>query len=256
MVADQETPRLNLLQRLDLALATRVAATPPLVTDLTRGIGLPDPPAVDVAVWVSGLLGLRGLLVRPEDVAAVIAGEPCRFEEDRHEYCLISGLHRVHARMLRWRRDGRAPDGWSMVELFKEFTRDVPRFRNNQVRKDAPWDAILYVKYPDSDKLPAILDSFNRDNAYMDHSVRFDNLHPVRQSFRMMWHFARIAPFPDFNITMSWVAMNLYLLHCGYPMFTPVREDRERLHRMLTGPVPLRILSFETRLLDSLESAL
>lgn len=254
MVADQETPRLNLLQRLDLALASRVAEAPPRVTDLTRGKGLPEPPAVDVSEWISGLLGLRGLLVRPEDAAAVIQGEPCRFEEDRHEYNLISGLNRVYDRMLQWRKEGRAPDGWLMVELFKEFTRDVARFRNNQMRKDSPWDAILYVKYPDSENLSVYLDNFNRENAYTDNSVRFNNLHPVRQSFRVMWHFARIAPFPDFNITMSWVAMSLYLLHAGYPMIAPCREDRERLHRMLTGPVPLRIVSFETRLLELIES--
>ena len=45
---------------------------------------------------------------------------------------------------------------------------------------------------------------------YLDRnkSALFDELHPVRQAPRLMWRFARIAPFPDFNLVMSFVLMN------------------------------------------------
>lgn len=252
MGADAETPPLNLLQRVDLALARRVATSTLQVQELTRGIGLPVPPPVDPNAWIAGVLGLRGLLIHEQDVAAVIAGDESRYDPDCHEHNLIAGMARVYECLLQRADPCRAPDGWLMVELFKEFTRDVKRFRNNFTRRDMPWDAILYVNHPKHDDVSACLDSFRLENYYTDNSLRFKSLHPVRQSFRVMWHFARIAPFPDFNLTMAWVALNLYLLHCGYPMLLAERDDRERLYRLITGPVPLRITTLESRMLKML----
>lgn len=254
MATDQDTPITNALQRLDLALAMRVAEAPPQVCDLTEGLGLPAGPAAPRCQWVAGLLGLRGLQVHTDDVQAVIDCDEGRFGPEHHEYALIAGLLRVFDRLA---SPGvgvrRAPDGWILMELFKEFVGSVARFRDHYVRQDSPWDAILYVEYPDSSQLNAYLDGFNVDSSYMDNRMRFEKLHPVRQAFRVMWHFARIAPFPDFNITMAWVAMDMYLLHAGYPMVIPEPGDRTLLHGMMTGPVPLRIQTFERRLLGMLE---
>ena len=253
MAHNDDSQRLNVLERLDLALASRVADVPPLISELVGGEGLPAAPIADRCEWVAGMLGLRGLLIQTGDVRAVINGDRGRFGPDHHEYSLIAGLLRVHQRLIKESRRDRELDGWILVDYFKMFVRDVARFRNNFLRRDTPWDAILYVKYPPADEVSDYLDNFNRPNAYMDHAVRFDSLHPVRQAFRVLWHFARVAPFPDFNITMAWVAMDVYLLHAGYPMIVPSRGDRERLHKMMTGPVPLRIREFESRLLDELE---
>lgn len=266
---------LNVLQRLDLALAVRLtvdAVAVPGVQDLTRGHGLPRPPGVDVAAWIAGLLGLRGLLVDPAEVASVVSGwrrgrDPDSdpdFDPDRNrpvgerpvhqEHRLIVGLHRVFERIRSWSVQGRPLDGRGMLELFELMTRDVPRFRNNHLRRDTPWDAILYVRYPEADRVRACLESFDRAHRYRDHALRFDSLHPVRQSFRVLWHFARIAPFPDFNLTMAWVAMDFYLLHHGYPMLVPARDDRERLFRLLGGPPPLKSTRLENRLLAAVEN--
>lgn len=254
MATDQDIPLSNVLQRLDLALAMRVAEAPPQVGDLTAGLGLPGAPATDRCAWVAGVLGLRGLRVHTDDVQAVIDDDEGRFGPEHHEYALIDGLLRVFDRLTTLGIGvSRAPDGWMLMELFRDFVGRVARFRDNYVRKDTPWDAILYVKYPDSSELNAYLDGFNADNSYMDNRIRFENLHPVRRAFRVLWHFARIAPFPDFNITMAWVAMDMYLLHAGYPMITPEHDDRRLLHRLVTGPVPLRIRAFESRLLEVLE---
>ena len=131
---------------------------------------------------------------RLDDVQAVIDCDEGRFGPEHHEYALIAGLLRVFDRLA---SPGvgvrRAPDGWILMELFKEFVGSVARFRDHYVRQDSPWDAILYVEYPDSSQLNAYLDGFNVDSSYMDNRMRFEKLHPVRQAFRVMWHFARIA---------------------------------------------------------------
>ena len=74
-------------------------------------------------------------------------------------------------------------------------------------------------------------------------------MHPVRQSFRVLWRFARLAPFPDFNLVMAFVAMNAHLLAQGYPMVRPLAGDRELLVHLVSGPPPLRHGTFESRLL-------
>lgn len=231
------------------------AVAVPGIGELTRGHGLPRPPGVDVAAWIAGLLGLRGLLVDAAEVASVISA--ARRDRDRpadelpthQEHRLMIGLHRVFERIQSLGARGRTLDGQCMLELFQLMTLDIPRFRNNHVRRDTPWDAILYVRYPDAERVRACLESFDRKRCYRDLAPRFNSLHPVRQSFRVLWHFARIAPFPDFNLTMAWVAMDMYLLHHGYPMLVPAHDDRQRLFRLLGGPPPLKLTRLENRLL-------
>jgi hypothetical protein len=152
--------------------------------------------------------------------------------------------------------EGQPPDGWHLAEQFKLFSRGVVRFRRNSLRRDLPWDAILYVKYPEAEKVRGLLDSFNLDVCYGDNPLRFQRAHPVRQAFRIMWRLARIAPFPDFNLVMAFVAMSEYLLYKGYPLFCPEPEDRALLHRMVSGPVPSRMMRFESRLLGRVKQAI
>jgi hypothetical protein len=252
MRLDHHAFEFSMLQQLDVFLAARLLSgreDVPAVHALTDGEGLPDILSVDLGEWVSSVLSLRGLLVHPEDVEAVRSGRTSRYVESQHEHAIIKGLCAVFRMMHKRAAEGRPPDGWHLAEQFKLFTRGVVRFRKNSLRRDLPWDAILYVKYPEADRVRSFLDGFNLDMCYGDHPLRFHGLHPVRQAFRVMWRLARIAPFPDFNLVMAFIAMSEYLLYEGYPLFCPEPEDRALLHRMVSGPVPSRIMRFESRLL-------
>ncbi len=247
---------LSMLQQLDVFLASRLLSVIPAVHTLSQGDGLPEAPKVAVEDWISSVLGLRGLLVRPEDVQAVRDGSVRRHSDFDHEQAIIKGLCVVYRIMHERAAAGRPPNGWHLAELFKVFTKGVVRFRRNSLRRDLPWDAILYVNYPEARKVRALLDRFNLDVCYGDIPLRFLGLHPVRQAFRVMWHLARISPFPDFNLVMAFVAMSEYLLYKGYPLFCPQPEDRVVLLRFVSGPVPSRFSRFESRLLDLVKQAL
>ena len=249
----------SLLQQLDVFLASRLLSDShdvPAIRALTDGEGLHGAPPVDLGEWISSVLSLRGLLVHPEDVEAVRSGKANRYSESQHEHAIINGLCAVFRVMHKRAAEGRPPDGWHLADLFKLFSKGVVRFRSNSLRRDLPWDAILYVKYPDTERVRSLLDGFNLDVCYGDNPLRFHSLHPVRQAFRLMWGLARIAPFPDFNLVMAFVAMSEYLLYKGYPLFCPEPEDRAVLHRMVSGPVPSRIMRFESRLLGRVKKAI
>lgn len=252
-----------MLQQLDVFLASRFLGDfhdIPAIHALADGEGmpggLPEGLAVDAGEWVSSVLSLRGLLVHPEDVEAVRSGRSSRYAESQHEHAIIRGLYSVFRVMHKRAAEGRPPDGWHLAEQFKLFSRGVVRFRRNSLRRDLPWDAILYVKYPDSGQVRSLLDGFNLDVCFGDNPLRFQSMHPVRQAFRLMWRLARIAPFPDFNLVMAFVAMSEYLLYKGYPLFCPEPEDRALLHRMVSGPVPSRVMKFEARLLGRVRQAI
>jgi len=243
----------TLLERLDLALATRMAHRAELV-DLRRAEAWSEkwmgPPAAAPAHLIAGLLGLRGLAVTEADAAAILAGGTGRHRREDQEYRLTVGLRGALARIVEHTGDGRMPDGWFMVELFRTFAGELPRFRNNTLRRDLPWDTILYVTYPKPGQVRSLLDTFDQAHAFRDFPALFRSLHPVRQSFRILWRLARIAPFPDFNLVMAFVAMNAALHARGYPMLAPRREDRALLNRLVSGPPPRRIARFEARLLE------
>jgi hypothetical protein len=250
---------LSFLQQLDVFLASRLVSTPmhvPEVHALTEGVGIPRVPEVDPREWISAVLGLRGLLVHPEDVDAVRRGRVGRYSESQHEHAMIRGLCAVFRVMHKRAARGRPPEGWHLAELFKMFTKGVVRFRRNSLRRDMPWDAILYVNYPEASRVRVLLDGFNLDMCYGDNPIRFQSLHPVRQAFRLLWRLARIAPFPDFNLVMAFVAMSEYLLYKGYPLFCPEPEDRVLLHRLLSGGAPNRVMRFESRLLGRVKQAI
>lgn len=244
---------LTILERLDLALAGRVAFTEPEERPVLRAVSHAREefltPVTSDDTLVSGLLRLRGLAVRPSEVAAVRNGKRCRFDQGHQEYRLIKGLEEVLRLIAAASSQGLTPDGWFLAEMFKVLTRNIPRFRNNTLRKDHPWDGVMYVSYSDPKEIESLLDRFDARRSYLDVKERFDSLHPVRQSLRIFWRFARISPFPDFNMLMAWLAMNSWLLSHSYPFLAPGPHDRERLHSLVRGAPPLRNVSFEARLL-------
>ena len=115
---------------------------------------------------------------------------------------------------------------------------------------------MLHLGYPRTRDIDRILESFTRQNCYRDIPAIYGGLHPVRQACRVLWRYARIAPHPDLNHIMAMVAFNACLRASGYPLLVPDKEDRSRLLRLIPGPPPRRIVSFELRLLKQIESML
>ncbi len=254
MGGDPPDVRHNLLERLDLALVDQLAGAGEDVVQAAQAQQeqmLRSETGDDN--WVAATLALRGLAVRSTDVADVLAGRPGRFRRRHQEHALIFGMQSV-LQMIRDRgARGIPPDGWFMAELFKVLTADVARFRKNTLREDHPWDGLLYVSYPQPKRLKGLLDSFTEANSYLDIPARFLSLHPVRRSFRILWRFARMAPFPDFNLLMSFLGMNAYLIANGYPLMASMAGDRELFAKVIAGPPPLRLVQCESRLLRQVE---
>lgn len=257
MSEDPVRADLTALERLDVALASRLA-----VRAASVDVGRPedlcdvlDPPGPEfTARAVAGLLSLRGVAVRFEDVAAALSAAPSGPGPERQDHRLARGLSNCLELARSRAREGRLPDGWFLLELVRILTADIPRFRNNHLRRDAPWDAVPFLTYPDPGELPMLLETFTPERCYRDFPPLFESLHPVRRAFRVMWRFARIAPFPDMNLILAVVAMNGYLLASGYPA-VPVRSgDRALLHRVVGGPPPRRIGRFEARLAAAAEA--
>jgi hypothetical protein len=248
----------TLLERLDLALVSRLvhatAADDEMLATAQRFQDRIYRRTSNDARFIASLLRLRGLAVLDDDASDVLSGATSRFQPNCQEFQLIRGLQDV-LQILRDRASrGTPPDGWFLVELFKAMTRGLPRFRNNVLRVDPPWDAILYVRYPLPQELNYLLDTFDESHRYRDFPRLFDDLHPVRQGFRILWRFARLAPFVDFNVPMGWLAMCSWLLARGYPLLTPDPLDQAFLVRLISGPPPTKIVQFESRLLDTVES--
>jgi len=246
----------TLLDRLDLAMAVRLAGSGDEQELLAVAQRFQDClyNTDRDARWIAALLRLRGMLVLNDDAADVLSAGQSRFRPGSQEHAMVTGLHDV-LQMVRDRASrGVLPDGWFLVEAFKAMTRGIARFRNNAVRADAPWDAILYLRYPLVDELNYLLDTFDAEHRFRDFPRVFDRLHPVRQSFRVLWRFARIAPFPDFNAVMAWVAMCAFLLAKGYPLLLPEPQDQALLQHVIAGPPPHKLVQFESRLLATVET--
>jgi|JI10StandDraft_1071094.scaffolds.fasta_scaffold160363_3 hypothetical protein len=246
----------SLLERVDLALASR----------LVKGVDHQEPLAVaqrvidgvrrstpaDVA-FLASALRLRGFVIFDEDAMAVVNGTPGRLSPLTQEYRLLRGLRECLALIRARAANGQPPDGWFLVDLFRTMTAELPRFRNNDLRRGPPWDAVLYVSYPQSEELRFLLDTFDVQHHFRDQPAAFLPLHPVRQGFRLMWRFARIAPFPDFNAVMGWLLMNAWLQWQGYPLILSETGDQALVSRLLSGPPPQKIVQFEARLLAAVE---
>ena len=242
----------SLLERVDLALASRlvraVGDEEPVATAQRMLADVRRPTAAD-AGFLASLLRLRGFVIDDDDAVDVLRGRPGRLAPITQEYRMLAGL-RDCLRLVRWRAtEGTPPDGQFVVELFRAMTAELPRFRNNDLRRGSPWDAQLYVSYPAPDLLRNLIATFDQARSYRDMPQVFATLHPVRQGFRVLWRFARIAPFPDFNVLMAWLAMNAWLLVKGYPLLAAEDGDQELMARTISGPPPSKILQLEQRLL-------
>lgn len=253
---EPQVPTLTYLERLDVKLATRllprvetldVQAPPEAWAYLLIDTEMRTRPAAGL---VCGHLELRGIDLRLTEVQSALTGRQGRYEPGQQEYAFIQGMARCLA-MLRDRAPLQvAPDGAFAVELFRTFAGDLARFQNNWLRRDMPWDGLIYVPYPDAAEVPSLLGNFDETSCYRDVPIRFRQLHPVRQAFRVLWRLARIAPFPDFNVLMAFLVMNAFLCAKGYPTITPMPGDRELLNKILSGPPPARIAMFEARLAE------
>ena len=256
-MSDETQSPYTLLERLDLALASRLARRAAHV-DFGRLEDLHEvalgPRPSDEPVYIAGLLGLRGFTIHAGDVERVLSGLPSRYHGGHQEHALILGAERA-LRMLNERSlRGVWPDGWTLVAAFQELTRDVPRFRNNTLRRDPPWDALLHVSYADVTQVRAALDTFDLEHSFRDFPALYDALHPARRAFRVLWRFARIAPFADFNLVMAWLAMHAFLQAAGYPVPVPGPDDRALLVRLVCSAPPQRVPELERRILSLAEA--
>ena len=250
--AGQQGP--SLLERVDLALASRLVAVEsdePLASAQQVLDGVRRPAATDAAFFAA-LLRLRGFVVADDDARDVLTGTPGRLSPVNQEYRMIRGLAAGMQLVRERAAGGEPPNGWFAVEIWKQMTAELPRFQNNDMRRGPPWDSVLYVSYPTVEQLPFLLDRFDLEHSFRDIPQLFRSFHPVRQGFRIMWRFARIAPFPDFNLLMGWMLMVAWLQWHGYPPLLPERADQVMLARLLSGPPPLRIVQLERRLLDAI----
>ncbi|MEM7205245.1 MAG: hypothetical protein AAF628_33630 [Planctomycetota bacterium] len=244
--------RLSLLERLDLALAARVVADASLLgAPLSWQAPWREADVAEDGLWVSRVLALRGLLIDPRDATSILRGGKGRYSAAHQELHLVRGLGRILEGM---RERAAPPDGWTAMDDFRRLTEGVPRFANNVIRRDVPWDGVHGVTYPPADGITDLLDHF-RVAENFGLGAGFANGHPVRQAVQVFWRFARIAPFPDLNVVMAFVMLNGFLLGRGYPRITPLAEDRALLVRAVLGRRPQRLVQFETRLVAQFENS-
>lgn len=251
MAPGQSTARPRILDRLDLSLATKLARDFAGLDSDTLIAHLPRTQILDRSVrdrWISGVLGIRGIKIPPESVRDVLEDrdqQVCL----RQERVFVRGLDRALDLLLQRGRESKLPDGDFMVTLFEAVTRGLPRFTNNHIRRDAPWDSLTGVSHPAPADVPELLLSFTADNHYRDLPQIWRRNHPVRRGTRAMWRFARIAPFPDFNRPFAFIFLNSFLLASGYPLLMPDAADKVLLENVSRGGVPHRVIQFESRLL-------
>lgn len=253
-----EGRQLSVLERVDLALARAMVVTAtedePLAV-AQRVLDRVRRPAPGDVAFLASLLRLRGFVMDDDDVADVLAGRRGRLSPITQEHRLLRGLQEC-LRLVRLRAaEGLPPDGWFLVDLFRTMTADLPRFRNNELRRGPPWDSVLWIDYPPPEQLRPVLDTFDLQRCYRDVPLAFQALHPVRQGFRVLWRFSRIAPFPDFNLVMAWLGMNAWLQWKGFPLLPPEQGDQAMMSKLLSGPPPTKLLALETRLLSGLDDA-
>lgn len=247
-----------MLERIDLALASRLVGAR-VDDDLIAGAqsaldGLRRSAPTDCE-FVASALRLRGFAIDDDDAADALAGREGVLAPTTQEYRLLRGLGECLKLIRERASQSLPPDGWFLVDLFRALTAELPRFRNNELRRGQPWDAQLYVDYPTPEQLRFLVDSFDSKRCYRDAPVVFNGMHPVRQGFRLFWRFARIAPFPDFNVVVAWLGMNAWLQSKGMPLLRAERGDHKMVCELLTGPPPRKLPEFEARLLAAFEAA-
>jgi hypothetical protein len=252
VVAVTDPLQLSALERVDLALASRMLpaeGSTEWIAAAQRALdGVRQPSAADVT-FLASLLRFRGFSVSDEDAAAVFAERPGRLAPTTQEHRLLRGLAEALRRVRVRAADGLPPDGWFLVELFRTMALELPRFRNNDLRRGPPWDAILHAHHAPAEHVQQLLDQFDVARCYGDAHVVFRPLHPVRQAVRMYWRFLQIAPFPDFNALIGWLGMNAWLQAKGFPLLPAQPGDARWLVQFAGSPPPLRCPPIEARML-------
>src|SRR5262249_20117089 len=190
--------------------------------------------------FLAALLRQRGFAVWDEDAVEVLAGNSKRLPPSTQEHQLILGLMDALQMVPDRSSQGRMPDGWFLVELFRVATRGLSRFRNNTLRVDDPWDAVLHVTHARPAELTPVLDSFDYARRYRDYAPLFDSLHPLRQGFRVLWRFARLAPFPGFNGVVPWLGVWGWAPAQGQPPLGAPAAARALLQHTTSRPPPPR----------------
>ena len=156
MTHQHKKQNLSPLDRVDLALASRLVGTgieQDLIAAAQRaldGIRLPAP--ADAEFLIS-LLRLRGLAINDDEAEKVIAGRHSKIPALSQEYRLLCGLKECLNMVRERAATENPPDGWFMVELFRTMVRGLPRFRDNDLRRCPPWDAMLYINYAAPERL-------------------------------------------------------------------------------------------------------
>lgn len=247
-----------MVERIDLALASRLVGArveDDLIAGAQRALDGMRRSAPNDGEFLASVLRLRGFAIDDEDASDVLAGRESDVSTLTQEYRLLRGLGAC-LKMIRERASqSLPPDGWFLVDLFRTLTAELPRFRNNELRRGPPWDAQLYVDYPTSTELRLLVDSFDSKRCYRDAPIVFNGMHPVRQGFRLFWRFARIAPFPDFNVVIAWLGMNAWLQCKGLPLLRAEHGDQKLVGELLSGPPPRKLPEFEARLLAAFKAA-
>jgi hypothetical protein len=244
--------QLSALERADLAIAARMLpadGSDEWIAAAQRALdGLRQPGVADAA-FLASLLRLRGFAVADDDAAAACAGRPGRWSPATQEHRLLRGLQEALRRVRARAAEGALPDGWFLVELFRTMAADLPRFRNNDLRRGPPWDAILHVEHAPAEDVRRLVDAFDAGRCFGDAPSLFRPLHPVRQAVRIFWRFLQIAPFPDFNAVVGWLGMNAWLQAKGFPLLPAEPGDARWLVAFAGGPPPLRCPPLEARVL-------
>ena len=185
----QQNQEITILERIDLALASRLVGQRvdgDLIAGAQRAIDRFRRSAPTDGEFLTSVLRLRGFAVDDEDAAAALAGREDRLSPLTQEYRLLRGLQRA-LKMIRARSSqGAPPDGWFLVDLFREMTSEMPRFRNNDLRRGQPWDGLLYVDYPPPEDLRFLVDGFDSKRCYRDAPIRSEERR-VGKECRSRW---------------------------------------------------------------------
>lgn len=256
-VAVTDPLQLSILERVDIVLATRMLPadeSAEWIAAAQRALdGVRQPSDRDIA-FLASLLRFRGFAVSDADAAAVFAGRPGRLAPTTQEHRLLRGLGEALRAIRARAAEGSPPDGWFLVELFRTMAVELPRFRNNDLRRGPPWDAILYAHHAPAEEIQHLLEHFDMARCFGDAPVVFRPLHPVRQALRILWRFLQISPFPDFNAVVGWLGMNAWLQAKGFPLLPAQAGDARWLVQFAGSPPPLRCPMIEARMLDACSS--
>lgn len=198
---------------------------------------------------VTGAVRFVRIAATLEDVAAVLLGRPGRFAPSANEYWFIRGidgaLGLLEGRSVR----GIGPDRVHLMELWRELTGRLPNAPQAAWRDREPVDAIPGVEYPAPELLEFLLERFHQEGGYLDEPAWFQGLHPVRQAWRIFVRCARLAPFPQHNLLMAWLAACAWLRARSYPLLVLDPSDQRLVLRHVLADPREGPVEWEERLL-------